>query len=241
MPAGTSCGPPIDCAALECDGAGSCAVVFTTDPCDDGDACTTNDACLDGFCQGGPALDCGPCHACDALAGCYPAIDPTCRKPLSVNSLLMVKERASPSKNRIVWKWNDGAATSATDFGDPRSTTSYTVCIYDQDATAPGGVSLMLSATAPPGSKWSPTSTGYRYQDTTLSPGGLRKILLRAGADHAAQIMVTGKRDNLALQSLPAELPLTVQIKASTGACWDATYPTADTNTPIRFKGKGGP
>lgn len=240
LPAGTSCAPPIECAAFECNGAGGCEFSFTTDPCDDGDVCTTNDACLDGYCQGGPAVDCGPCQACDSINGCFPAIDPTCRKPLSVSSPLAVKEGAAPSRNRIVWKWNDGEMTSPTDFGDPRTTTSYTVCVYDQDAMAPAGLRLMLSATAPAGGNWSPTSTGYRYKDTTLSPDGLRKILLRAGDDHAAKIVVTGKRDNLDLQSLPAQVPVTVQIKASTGQCWDAVYSTAD-STPIRFKGKGGP
>src|SRR5215468_1587844 len=121
LPAGTSCGPPIECAALQCDGSGSCEVVFTTDPCDDGDACTTNDACLDGYCTGGPPLDCGPCQSCDSVAGCFPAVDPTCTKPLSVASPLVVGEGGSPSKNKIVWKWKDGPMTSPADFGDPRT------------------------------------------------------------------------------------------------------------------------
>lgn len=43
--------------------------------CDDGDACTTADACVKGACAGGPALQCddgNPCTtaSCDALKGC---------------------------------------------------------------------------------------------------------------------------------------------------------------------------
>src|SRR6185436_12843582 len=33
-------------------------------PCDDGDACTTNDECSGGACAGGPPLDCDDLNAC---------------------------------------------------------------------------------------------------------------------------------------------------------------------------------
>jgi len=51
--------------------------VFTpnTDPCDDSDACTTVDICLNGSCLSGPALDCDDnfiCtdDSCDSIMGC---------------------------------------------------------------------------------------------------------------------------------------------------------------------------
>src|SRR5690242_12284831 len=58
LPSGTICDTPFECIDYECDGSGSCEPVFTSDPCDDFDACTSNDTCTDGFCQGGP-VDCG--------------------------------------------------------------------------------------------------------------------------------------------------------------------------------------
>jgi hypothetical protein len=140
-----------------------------------------------------------------------------------------------------MWKWLRGELTAVADFGDPRTTTSYTLCVYDQDAGAFGGLRLMLSATAPAGANWSPTSKGYKYKDSTLSPDGLQKVVLKEGADGKARISVTGKDANLDLSTLPAALPVTVQLKASNGMCWDAGYTTADANNPIRLKAKGGP
>jgi cysteine-rich repeat protein len=58
-----------------CDGRGSCLHPHNTAPCDDGDACTTEDACREGTCAGGPPLDCDDgdrCTAdtCAAASGC---------------------------------------------------------------------------------------------------------------------------------------------------------------------------
>src|SRR5262249_19081081 len=179
-PQGTSCGDPAECVALECDGAGSCDVVFPPDPCDDFDACTTNCTCADGICQGGPPVSCGACNSCDSVNGCFAAIDSMCKKPTVIGSPLAIGEGDSPSRNKIVWKWLRGELTDVADFGDPRTTTSYTLCVYDQDNAAFGGLRLMLSATAPAGANWAPNSTRYRYQDSTLSPDGLQKIMLKA-------------------------------------------------------------
>jgi hypothetical protein len=82
---------------------------------------------------------------------------------------------------------------------------------------------------------------GYKYKDSTLSPDGLQKVVLKEGADGKARISVTGKDANLDLATLPAALPVTVQLKASNGMCWDAGYTAADANNPIRLKAKGGP
>jgi hypothetical protein len=79
----TSAGPsgPGPCQDVVCDPfAGTCAPVAAPDgrPCNDGDACTTADACRAGVCAGGPARACDdgdPCtdDACDAQAGCTSA------------------------------------------------------------------------------------------------------------------------------------------------------------------------
>ena len=38
------------------------------------------------------------------------------------------------------------------------------------------------------------------------------------------------------LPSLPLALPLRVQVQGQDGACWEATYSTADINDPTFFK-----
>ena len=62
-----------------CDGDGQCAAVTDDTPCDDGDACTSNDVCTNGVCGSGdevvcPANECQIAGTCDAAGGCP---DPT--------------------------------------------------------------------------------------------------------------------------------------------------------------------
>ncbi len=74
-------GPPLACnddnlcTTDTCDPDSGCTFSPNTLPCDDGDACTTSDACLLGQCAGGDALDCqdnNPCtdDACLPESGC---------------------------------------------------------------------------------------------------------------------------------------------------------------------------
>jgi MYXO-CTERM domain-containing protein len=62
------------CIAHACN-AGACTYTNTTEPCDDDDACTENDTCVDGLCTTTPVncIDDDICtvHACDDRTGCY--------------------------------------------------------------------------------------------------------------------------------------------------------------------------
>ena len=86
-------GVPVDCPddgpclTGVCDPADDvgCTLTPTDGPCEDGDACTLDDACSDGACvAGGPAVceDDNPCTVdhCDTLAGCVhlPKQSPCC-------------------------------------------------------------------------------------------------------------------------------------------------------------------
>jgi len=238
--AGTTCSDSIPCIDFQCDGFGSCQDVFNTDPCDDGDSCTTNDACSDGFCAGGPPLDCGGCQTCDSALGCQPAIEPLCATPTTPAALLNIKEGASPADAQLRWKWKNGPQIDVHDFGDPRTTTNYTLCVYDQDDQAPSGLRLMLEANVPTSTKWSPNAKGFKYLDSTLGADGMQLIILKSGAAGKGKITLKAKGSNLGLANLPATPPLAVQLKASNGACWGANYATVD-STPVRLRAKGGP
>jgi hypothetical protein len=75
-------GTPVECAQepctlSECDPLVGCVETLLPDdlPCEDGDLCTINDACLQGECLVGPATECddlNPCtiDACDSSIGC---------------------------------------------------------------------------------------------------------------------------------------------------------------------------
>src|SRR6185369_13614178 len=92
---------------------------------------------------------------------------------------------------------------------------------------------LALAATVPAGgtcgraSCWRPTGSGFRYTNALARPDGVRQIVLKEGlADGKAKIAVRGKGGDLRLPQLPlAQDPrVTVQLRNSAGACWEARY-----------------
>ncbi len=91
----------------------------------------------------------------------------------------------------------------------------------------------------------------YRHVDVTITWG----LVLKPGALNrkgigTAQITVTGKGPNLfsrapgvpGLPTLPLTLPQRIQLQASNGQCWEATYVSGaglKTNKTTQFNGKG--
>ena len=239
--AGTTCSDPFECNVFQCDGMGTCQDIFTSDPCDDGDACTTNDACSQGYCQG-VALDCGLCQTCDSVLGCQPVIEQVCTAPAAPAAVLTIREGAAPSDAQVKWTWKNGGDITLANLGDPRTTTSYALCIYDQDPSAPSGLRLLLDAEVPASStKWSPNAKGYKYQDASLAADGMQLIVLKSGSAGKAKITLRAKGSNLNVANLPATPPLTVQLKSNAPFCWEATYPMLPKNNPISVHGTGGP
>ena len=81
---------------------------------------------------------------------------------------------------------------------------------------------------------------GYKYKDKDLTPDGLMKILLKAGSDGQAKIIVKGKGLNLDDPDLAnLSQPITVQISNTDGLCWEAVYSAPATKqTADAFKDK---
>jgi hypothetical protein len=167
-----------------------------------------------------------------------------CRRPIAAKGALLTlkKNPADPSKDRLFWKWGKGAATTKGDFGIPPTSTDYELCIYD------GNANLILNARAPKGDTcrtnelrdcWKENTKGYRYVDRDLTPDGLQQVQLKSGVAGKAQIVVKGKGANLGMPSLSVmNLPVTVQIVNSGGACWEATYSSTFRNTTTSLKAK---
>jgi hypothetical protein len=165
---------------------------------------------------------------------------PGCRTPVAAGrAVLKIKDAANDAKDRLVWKWRRGAATSVSDFGIPTAgQTAYALCIYD------GGDGQLLRAEAPAGQQcrgtncWTFSGNTFRYRDRDASPDGLTLIKLKAGISGKAAAIVKAKGENLATPGLPLGLPVTVQLHASSGACWESTHSTAGRNDATQFKGK---
>jgi hypothetical protein len=249
------------CTDDTCEPSSGCVYGYNTAPCDDGNSCTIADQCTGGVCSGDPET-CGDGTvqaACgeecdDGVAGgrnctaqcrfiCWPAPQLGCRKPVaSKKAVIVVKDKSPNDKDALVWTWNKGTATLLGDFGTPLAATGFTLCLYDQSANP----QPLIFVKAPPGGMcgtkpcWRATKTGYKYTDKLLDPDGVSVIMLKAGADSTAKIVVKGKGANLAMPMLPLTPKVTVQLKRDDlGTCWDAEYSTPIKNQSDQFKAMG--
>jgi hypothetical protein len=153
-------------------------------------------------------------------------------------SVLQVKNRTPDSLDRLTWKWTRGQATVPTDFGTPETDTAYDFCIY-------AGGKLVSRSTAPAGGLcrgracWRQTATGWAFTKNDAEPRTLQKLVLRAGGDGRAKVLVKGKGALLALPTLPLQgMPIRTQVVNADGQCWEATFTTTLRNDSDRLKAK---
>ena len=175
-----------------------------------------------------------PCGAAAAV-GCRQAVFPG-------KGVIHIRDRAPDSRDRLIWKWLKGAATTKAAFGAPLSSTDYAFCLYD------GTGGLVASAEVPANGLcdgkpcWKENRKGYKYRKRGIAPGGRKntfQLILESGGDGQAKIIVNGKAGVPETPRLPMALPVTAQLVHSDGACWEATFSSpALRNRPDQFKGK---
>lgn len=142
---------------------------------------------------------------------------------------------AYSKKDRLEWGWRRGESTALADFGDPLTTTSYALCLYD------GNDNLIFGSSIPAGAPWKKFKTAFNYTNRALDATGIRRIALKSrGAQPGrASIRVVGAGRAMTLGNptptgnLPniGSFPITVapnsvrmQMINSIGSCWEGHY-----------------
>jgi cysteine-rich repeat protein len=228
--------------------------------CDDGNACTLDDACTAGICTGassscgdgiidpdcaegcddGNTTDGDGCSATCTLETCGATPESGCLDIMtSHNAPLTLKDSRRNTKDQLTWKWTEKMSLPTGILGSPQASTSYELCLYD--ATA----GLIASAVAPGGAAcdgqtpcWRTARGGFKYVDTRGAFDGLRLITLSAKGGKV-KVVVKGKGPALDLPPLPiASQPITLMLKNAEGACWGATYSSSAKNTATQFKAR---
>jgi len=265
-----------------CAGEPSTCAPVGSGPCDDGNDCTTNDACSGSTCAGtarpdgsacGTGIDplacttsscaggicvaapfaCEPCLACVVGSGCVSQPRSPCvGSTLPLRSLIRVKNDASDAKDNLAWLWNNGAATTLAQLGDPLAGDDYALCMYDESTPTPA---LMFRATVAGGGTcegapcWKATEQRLRYRSSS-SPEGITVVSLKSGAAGAAKAVVKARGVHLSdhpygLPSPPVTTPLRVQLHGSNGLCLETHHPPSSVfkNDPDLglFKAVGAP
>jgi hypothetical protein len=184
------------------------------------------------------------CDSHDAFA-CAPAPVAGCRQPLTTRGAKVTLRKSSAAAgDKVAWRWGHGPAVVAADLGDPTSSTTYALCVYDDNAHAP---TLVVSRRIPAGGScdgklcWRATSSGFMYRNARGGGTGIKKVTLKTASAGKAKIIVTGGGAALAIPALPLLVDPTVrlQLTNSEGRCWGATYGTAvSANTPQKFVAK---
>lgn len=149
-------------------------------------------------------------------------------------SQLVIADKTPDTKDKLMWRWSAGQATSLADFGTPTTTTSYQLCIYDGS-----GPRLGIGM---PARIWAAKGTNqFKYTNRFLGPDGVYGAQLLAGDDGKARVVVNAKGSALAPPPPPfASLPLTVQLSRSDGGpCWGGVYSAPTENKPGLFRARG--
>ena len=235
--------------AESCDGVGNDCPSdgFVTDGtnCDDALYCNGTQTCTGGVCGGGTS-PCGMGESCDetgnvCFSGDCPVTPASCLTAAK-NKVLIKNNTSDDSKDKLVWKWAKGAATSLGDFSDPvGGTATYALCFYAGATPA-----LIEQASVPPaGGKWAAIgSKGYKYSDSGGTSAGITKIIVKSGASGKSKVLVKGKGVNLPdfdsdLPIAAPDLPLVVQLRNSqSGLCWGGSFATPKKNLATQFNAK---
>ena len=170
-----------------------------------------------------------------------------CRQSAVANKSLLFLKKKGGLRDKLVFKWIKGESTDLADFGDPLVDTTYSLCIYDQNA---GVSSLILEAIVPPGGTcsgrpcWKNINRGFKYRDRFVVADGIKVMKLKSGTTGRAKLIVRGKGPDLGIPALPLgqDQTVIVQIKnnINAGECWEARFTDpARINDAEKFKDKG--
>ncbi len=156
-----------------------------------------------------------------ATAACPSAPLPACRE--AGTSRLTIRAGQVP---RLRWTWKLGTRTALAELGDPLSSTTYSLCVWE-----PGGSTVELLL--PPGGTcggapcWSLRgATTYRYRDGAATQAGFETVRLQASPQAKAKITVVARGSGLLAGAPPVATPLAVQLlRSDAPICFESVFP----------------
>jgi len=206
------------------------------------------------FFENGWCLPPGPTLTPTATASPSPTPTPTTGPPAacpstpwggcstSTKGQLQLRDESDDSKDKLKWKFSGGPALLSSDFGEPRTTASYALCIYDD------GVLKMEAFVGPSGTLWKAAgSKGFLFKDPAGSNDGLTTVKLLGGDAGKSALQAKGRGANLPMPSpvsgtqfFDSVTGVTVQLHQNSGDCYETAFTPAQVikNDGAQFKAK---
>lgn len=244
----TACDDGNPCTDDTCAPASGCAHANNGATCDDGNACTTSDFCAAGTCTGGAPPSCDDSSictrdSCSPAVGCVHDSTPASGCFAAAKSSFSITASATDAaKNAVQWKISGGDAVSQADLGNPVSTRSYALCVYDETAFM---ASLTTEIAVGPGSAWvSKDPKGFDYKDKGASQDGVTKLQLKTGVAGKSKAALSAKGSAIPMPSAASATQYFHQngkvivqlVNDETFACWTSEFTAAKKNTGTQFK-----
>jgi hypothetical protein len=177
-----------------------------------------------------PAALCGTTPATGCLSG--------------AKALVQLKDSTTDTKDKLKWKLSAGDAFDQAVLGDPVTSRTYALCLYDETANTP---TLTASLEIGPGTAWLDKSPkGLLYKDKLATEDGVVKAIFKTGVAGKTKVSVVAKGVNLpmpvpysATEFFDQDAAVTVQmVNDETSTCWTKSYGTASKNDSDDFKAK---
>lgn len=164
--------------------------------------------------------ECAVCERCGTTGTCERGPRAACVRPDPRGA--KITYAGGRVKPKILWKWRSGVSPAGF---DPTAGDDLALCMW-------WGRIPLYESTIPAGTGWIATPAGVTYRDRAGSAFGIqqvvvarKRIFLKAKGE-AIEDNPNGFPDAL-LQPGDDTVPLEVQLHASNGACFAATYPQA--------------
>ncbi len=175
-----------------------------------------------------------------SIATCPAAPSGTCAT--AAKAQLQLKLNATDTKDKLKWKFSGGPALTQGDFGDPTTSATYALCLYDD-----GALKAELQV-GPSGTLWVPVgSKGYKYTDALGTSAGVTKMNILGGDAGKSKLLLKGKGSALPMPTpvsgtrfFAQTSAVTAQLREVNGDCYATTFTDADTvkNTGTQYKAK---
>ncbi len=162
-----------------------------------------------------------------AAAVCPLAPASTCST--STKGQLQLRANTDDTKDKLKWKFTGGPLLAQSDFGDPLTSASYALCIYD------GAVLKLEVRVGPSATLWKAVGTkGFLFSDSAGASDGVAKAKLLGGAAGKSKLQVKGSGTNLPMptpvsgtQFFTNLSGVTAQLREANGECYETAFTPA--------------